>query len=218
MEELDLAENSTGLRSVDLGEGIDYDFVSSGNSDLDWDSDNLEQVRKSTFIFSKFSQEILLQERQTEAKRRKRNESEGSQIQGNGPKYQLRACFFAKNFKGQRNGDNVGASQIAVNTVQEAVEALWMYGLKFIHYEAIISASEDGIDASSISFKDSKPTLSEIDKFLMVSDTVSKRYFTPSIINAKLLRGWVNREIHVMVYRYLFFSFFLKLLYRFNRF
>lgn len=113
----------------------------------------------------------------------------------------MKASFLAKNFKGQRNGDNVGASTFEVGTVDEAIEALWSFSLKFIYYEAIISASEVGTDLGTITFKDTKPTIDDIDKFLMVSETVSKRYFPPSLINAKLLRGWIDREINVMIYR-----------------
>lgn len=89
------------------------------------------------------------------------------------------------------------------------VESIWTYCCKFIHYEAVIQVPDEGTSSavSAISLKDTKPTNDDIDKFLMVSETVSKRYYTPSIISSKLLRGWLDRELTVIVYRYIFIGF-----------
>lgn len=120
-------------------------------------------------------------------------------------KFKLKACIYVKNFKGQRNGDNVGSIELEADTAKQVVESIWTYCCKFLHYEAVIQVPDEGTSSSvsSISLKNSKPTYEDIDKFLTLSETVSKRYFPPSMVTSKLLRGWLDREITVIVYRYI---------------
>lgn len=114
------------------------------------------------------------------------------------PLYSFNANFQKRNFVGNRIGpillENVA---IIGDTTDELLNLIWAHAMEGISREVVIDKE------GKCSWHEKEiPTTSDIDKFILIQDKVSRKLHQPSKIVAKTWTGFRNKEIDIFVHQY----------------
>ncbi|XP_062563037.1 uncharacterized protein LOC134226334 [Armigeres subalbatus] len=170
-----------------LREGVDYEIV-----DVD-----------DTLI----SEQLFDTEHQTQPKRKKPQIVELAELPRtpDQKKYRFKGVFIARNFKGQKHGENVGELLITADSTDEVVKQTWDFTSKFLQREVFFRYPQSTASSSTdleLCVKESEPSFEDFDKFVLFSDKISKRYYTPSSLTSNMLHSWYNKDVNIFIYRY----------------
>lgn len=110
--------------------------------------------------------------------------------------FSFKLSFYARDFVNQKSGLKFGDLAIATESVDDVVNSIWDTAKLKISREVIIE--DETISWSTKEF----PDKDEIDKFIAIQDTSSRKLLKPSSFTDKICRNLRDKDLNVLVHRY----------------
>jgi hypothetical protein len=99
-------------------------------------------------------------------------------------------------FVGHKSACDVNKAKISADSLDEILDQMWNEAIKYDLMEVFVSNEKfHGVEKR-------KPTIEEIDKFLIIQDKTGKRCHDPTELKGALLKTFQNKKVNVLIHVY----------------
>lgn len=110
--------------------------------------------------------------------------------------FSFKLTFYTRDFVNQKSGLKFADLTIATESVDDVVNSIWDTARLKISREIIVA--DETISWATKEF----PDKDEIDKFIGIQDTSSRKLFKPSSLNDKICKNLRDKDLNVLVHKY----------------